>query len=145
MKRLLYIVLVVAFAAAAVSCEKSEKRKEYTSPCADLEVKGVVKDDNGAALSSMTVRIAHTDKNSSEYTFTTDDVVRTSSDGTFSNKYTEFYPPYTNLALTVTDPSGTYKDKTVYYKNLIYDDAYGLYEGSCSVDFGTITLYKKNK
>lgn len=140
MKRLYHLFLVAAIAASLASCSKG---RNYTSPCADLEVRGVITNADGAGLGSMNVCIAHTVKGSDEYTYTSEDVITTSADGSFLKTYSEFHPKYTNLKLMVSDPSGKYRDKTVFYTNLVYYDADGLYEGFCQIDFSTVTLYPK--
>lgn len=143
MKKSVYIVLAVSLALLLSGCDKGEKKKEYTSPCADLEVKGSVTDMNGRPLGSMTVTIAHVSSGSTTYTSSSDDVVQTSTTGAFSKKYTEFYPPFTDLQITVTDAGGVYRTKTVYVRNVTYSGAYGLYAGSASADVGTVKLLKQ--
>lgn len=141
MRKFQYFILAVAVALIAASCGKDDGGKKYTSPCADLEVKGVIMSVSGAALPSMKVTIAHTVKGSTSYTSSAEDVVTTAADGSFYKKYVEFYPPYDNLELIVTDPAGKYKEKRVYFNNLYYDDARGLYEGFAVADFQTIKVY----
>lgn len=141
MKRFLSVIIVMASLAVLAGCTKS---RSYTTRCADLEVRGFVKDADGRGLGSLTVTIAHTTKDVTEYTYTSEDVLTTAPDGSFSKVYMEFYPPYTNLKLTVSDPSGIYQDKTVLLLNVIYQNAEGLYEGYGLADFKDIKLYLKN-
>ena len=146
MRRIAYVFLLAAVTVSAVSCDKTSGRKQYDSPCADLTVRGQICDiSDGSAVGSVTVTIAHKTAGATEYSYSEADVVTATSSGVFEKTYTEYYPYYTDLEVTVTDPSGGYVSKKTYYNNLIYTDGYDLYHGTCTADFGIIKLRKNNK